>query len=198
MVKKEGNEDLIESQERNMISDVYYAVDDSIDHVVEEAKRRSRAFRRAWVPVIKSLLSSGSDLVGDWYFYYRTKNGENILDEFERPLWIFCVIASVFGGLAMISTIMNNFPCFAKNESLYKKKCLKRINYLLGLEMFLEDIPQMILTTMVALRKRGGVWTPVSIFNLTTSAFNFTFNILDMLMPLPEETIEAAKAAKKA
>jgi hypothetical protein len=64
--------------------------------------------------------------------------------------------------------------------------------------MFLEDIPQMVLTTMVALQKRGGVWTPVSIFNLTTSAFNFTFNILDMLMPLPEETIEAAKAAKKA
>jgi len=48
---------------------------------------------------------------------------------------------------------------------------------------------------LVVLRKGGGTWTPVSIFNVTTSAFNFTFNILDMLMPLAEVHIEGAKKA---
>ncbi len=58
---------------------------------------------------------------------------------------------------------------------------------LLGLEMFIEDIPQLVLTVMVLNAKAGGNWTPVSVFNATTSAFNFTFNLLDCLMPLDEE-----------
>jgi hypothetical protein len=84
-----------------------------------------------------------------------------------------------------------------KNEGVFKKKMLKRINWIMGLEMFVEDIPQVVLTTMVLHAKRGGVWSPVAVFNVTTSAFNFTFNVLDMLMPLEEEQyIEATKAKK--
>jgi hypothetical protein len=180
--------------DRNIdLGEVYHAVDDYIDKEVEETKLQSRAFRRAWVPVIKNVLASGADIIGDWVFYLSTKNGDNILDEFETPLYLFCLVSSVFGFLAISGQILNNFPCFTKNESKYKKTCMKRLNYLLGLEIFCEDIPQMILTALVVLQNNGGAWTPVSVFNVTTSAFNFTFNILDMMMPLEEAHVEGAK-----
>ena len=73
---------------------------------------------------------------------------------------------------------------------------MNRINFLLGFEMFIEDIPQFALTTMVLYDRRGGEWSPVAIFNVTTSAFNFTFNILDILMPLDEEHHEEAAKAE--
>lgn len=41
---------------------------------------------------------------------------------------------------------------------------------------------------------RNKEWTPAAVFNLTTSVYNFTFNALDLLLPLPEEKIEAMKA----
>jgi hypothetical protein len=71
--------------------------------------------------------------------------------------------------------------------------CFNWVKGLLGLEMFLEDIPQLILTILVLKAKNGGAWSPVAVFNATTSAFNFAFNILDMLMPLEEEHIENEK-----
>jgi hypothetical protein len=118
------------------------------------------------------------------------------LDEFENPIYFFCIISSVLSGLAVLSIIFNNCSCLkGKNEGIFKKNCLKRINWIMGLEMFLEDIPQVVLTTLVLHTKAGGVWSPVAVFNVTTSAFNFTFNVLDMCMPLEEEHhIEAANA----
>ncbi len=145
--------------------------------------------------VVKSTLSSLADVIGDWVFYFRTKNGDDGLDEFENPIYFFCIMSSVLSGLAVLSIILNNCSCLSGNsESVFKKNCLRRINWIMGFEIFLEDIPQVILTTMVLHEKRGGVWSPVAVFNVTTSAFNFTFNILDMLMPLDEVHIEAAKA----
>ena len=168
------------------ISDVYHKVDDYVDHEIEEAGKKSRAFRRRWVPVMKSTISSTADVFGDWIFFLRTKNGDAGLDEFEAPIYFFCLISSFLGGLSIISIILNNCSCFSKNENQYKKSCLRRINWIMGFEMFLEDIPQVVLTIMVLYAKAGGAWSPVAVFNVTTSAFNFTFNILDMLMPLDE------------
>lgn len=180
------------------ISDLYHAVDDFVDKEIEEAAKASREFRRNWVPAIKSTLSSLADVIGDWVFYYRTKNGDDGLDVFEQPIYTFCIISSVLSALAILSIIMNNCACFkGKNESVFKKNCLRRINWIMGFEIFLEDIPQVVLTTLVLYTKRGGVWTPVAVFNVTTSAFNFTFNVLDMLMPLPEKHIEGALEAEK-
>mmetsp|Transcript_9216 Transcript_9216/g.13941 ORF Transcript_9216/g.13941 Transcript_9216/m.13941 type:complete len:191 (-) Transcript_9216:132-704(-) len=182
-----------QASDRNIdLGEVYHTVDDFIDHEVEVVKKRSRAFRRAWVPVIKSILASTADIVGDWAFYIRTKNAYG-LDEYETPLYFFCLVASGFGFLAIMGQLLKSCSCMSKNESKFNKKCLPRIKWLLGCEMFIEDIPQLILTTLVALEKRGGVWTPVAVFNVTTSAFNFTFNILDMLTPLEEVDVEGAK-----
>jgi hypothetical protein len=63
---------------------------------------------------------------------------------------------------------------------------MKKISWLLAGEMFFEDIPQVILTYLVMTVRNGGEWSPVGVFNLTTSLFNFAFNILDMIMPLEE------------
>ena len=191
---------------RNVVDTVYHHMDDMVDDLVEcvedeieEAAKASREFRRTWVPVIKSTLSSLADVIGDWVFYFRTKNGDDGLDIYEQPIYIFCLISSILSGLAIVGIILKNCscPCSRRtgvHESVFRKNCLARINWIMGLEMFLEDIPQVALTTMVLYTKRGGVWSPVAVFNVTTSAFNFTFNILDMLMPLEEHHVEAVKA----
>ncbi len=46
---------------------------------------------------------------------------------------------------------------------------------------------------MILKAKNGGQWSPVAVFNATTSGFNFMFNILDMMMPLEDEKIEKRK-----
>lgn len=71
--------------------------------------------------------------------------------------------------------------------------CLSWMKTLLGLEIFLEDIPQLVLTVMVLNAKNGGKWSPVAVFNATTSGFNFIFSLLDMMMPLEEEHIQKQK-----
>jgi len=153
---------------------------------IEEKKKESRAFRRKWVPAFKTILASLADVVGDWVFYNRIKNGDDAMDYLERYLFFFAVVSSVLGAFSIFSIAMNNCVCLVKNTFAHKEDCLKKISFLLGLEMFCEDIPQVILTYLVMTERNGGEWSPVGVFNLTTSMFNFTFNILDMIMPLDE------------
>lgn len=58
---------------------------------------------------------------------------------------------------------------------------INRINQILSLEILVEDIPQLILTALIT--QELGVMTPAATFNITTSGFNFVFNILDMVDP---------------
>ena len=46
-------------------NDACHAVDDYVDREIEEAKKSSRAFRRRWVPIIKSTLASLADVIGE-------------------------------------------------------------------------------------------------------------------------------------
>ena len=110
------------------------------------------------------------------------------MDYLERCLFFFAVVSSaVLGILSIFSVAMNNCVSLVKNTFAQKEDFMKKITFVLGLEMFCEDIPQVILTYMVMRERNGGVWSPVGVFNLTTSMFNFTFNILDMMIPLDEE-----------
>ena len=60
--------------------------------------------------------------------------------------------------------------------------CISRwINLVLSMEIILEDIPQFVLTSLVSYEK--GLLTPSAVFNMTTSAFNFLFNVLDIIAP---------------
>ena len=40
---------------------------------------------------------------------------------------------------------------------------------------------------MITSEKNDGVLSPAAVFNITTSGFNFFFNILDVLFPLEDE-----------
>ena len=96
-----------------------------------------------------------------------------------------------------MSIVIEKFAFCIKNTSKYKATCLSWMKTLLGLEIFLEDIPQLVLTVMVLNAKNGGEWSPVAVFNATTSGFNFIFSILDMMMPLEEEHIQNQKKYEK-
>ncbi len=54
---------------------------DGIDDEMKAARKRWRKVRRAWIPAIKFMLASAADVVGDWAFFYRTKNADNALDQ---------------------------------------------------------------------------------------------------------------------
>ena len=58
---------------------------------------------------------------------------------------------------------------------------IQRINQVLAFEILLEDIPQFVLTSLISYEK--GLLTPSAVFNMTTSAFNFLFNVLDIVEP---------------
>jgi len=163
----------------------------------EEERRNFRGFRRAWIPAIKTLIATAADVFGDWIFYIRTrKDGDENAAVYEKWLFFFCLVSSILGSFTLITVMLKSCEACVTKENSVKAKFIHFMSYLLGMEIFLEDIPQMWLTTMV-LKVRANGWTPVGVFNLTTSAFNFTFSVLDMMMPLDEQTHIEKKRRKQ-
>eukprot|EP00532_Pseudo-nitzschia_australis_P009923 CAMPEP_0168243786 /NCGR_PEP_ID=MMETSP0140_2-20121125/24251_1 /TAXON_ID=44445 /ORGANISM="Pseudo-nitzschia australis, Strain 10249 10 AB" /LENGTH=140 /DNA_ID=CAMNT_0008179201 /DNA_START=307 /DNA_END=729 /DNA_ORIENTATION=- len=60
------------------------------------------------------------------------------------------------------------------------------VNTVLVLEILLEDIPQFVLSALVHYAQ-GQKMTPAVLLNITTSAYNFVFNILDIIDPGDDE-----------
>jgi len=149
-----------------------------------------RDTRKTWVPLIKLAVASGADIWGDYVFYDRTDLDEDPnLDKYELPLYVFWIVSCVFGGLTMF-TLLAKGCCPSKSGqndkgmssmmSCFTLSCLvNRINQVLSMEIICEDIPQFVLTSLIS--NERGLLTPAAVFNLTTSAFNFLFNILDMV-----------------
>lgn len=69
----------------------------------EERRQRVNAFRRSWIPSIKVILSTATDIFGDWIFYIRTRDTTG-LDIYETPLHFFCVISSILGAFTIVSS----------------------------------------------------------------------------------------------
>mmetsp|Transcript_13055 Transcript_13055/g.24524 ORF Transcript_13055/g.24524 Transcript_13055/m.24524 type:complete len:238 (-) Transcript_13055:165-878(-) len=169
----------------------------------QQDARKSRAFRRQLITAAKTILSSVVDIVGDWVFYTRSKVNLS-LDEFHLPLLIVCIISSVFGFLTILGVFtklvnaQRNAMASKSNTQddtrwCFGTKCgswFSAIKSLLVLEIFLEDVPQFIMTAIITAERAGGVLSPVATFNLTTSGMNLLFNILDMLMPEDEEMLD--------
>lgn len=154
---------------------------------IDEKKRQAREFRRRWIPSVKILLATAADVVGDWVFYIRTKDADEELDNYEGLLYFFCLVSSVLACFTVASIVMTNCTGCMATENGFKLSLLSALNWTLGMEIFFEDIPQMVLTTLVLVQRNGGVWSPVAVFNFTTSAFNFSFSVLDMMMPFEEK-----------
>lgn len=159
----------------------------------EEAKR-SRKLRRVWIPVIKNLLSTAADIVGDWVLYTRVITSDYALD-LAPWLLAFSIISSILGSFTVASLIMNHWSVCSNIHNIHKSRFQNIVNFFLLSEMFIEDIPQFILSYLVMNKRNGGVLGPYAIFNITTSSFNFVFNSLDLLMPLEEEHYDEVDAA---
>ena len=159
-------------------------------------------FRKRWVPLFKTAIASGADIAGDYYFWIKVKeeadNGAENLDVYKLPLFVFFIISCIFGGLTIITLLSKGCGCGPQNKtkgggtkncSIYGcltfACCVTRLNQILSLEILLEDIPQFILTALITYEK--GLMTPAAAFNVTTSGFNFVFNIFDMMTPDPDD-----------
>ena len=151
--------------------------------------KKSRKLRRKWIPIIKNLLSTAADITGDWVLYTRVINSDYALD-LAPWLLAFSVISSILGGFTLTSLLMNNWSVCVNMHNTHKRRFQYIVNLALLSEMFIEDIPQFILSYLVISKKNDGVLGPYAIFNITTSSFNFVFNALDMMIPLDEEYYE--------
>lgn len=122
--------------------------------------------------------------MGDWVFYLSVIKKDG-LDNYHIPLLVFAIVSSVFAILTTVSYFLKNCSSAAKGTPA-EKKITGLLTIFLSCEMIFEDLPQLIMTAMVLADIRGGFDGP-SVFNLTTSLFNFVFNFLDMISPLPEK-----------
>jgi hypothetical protein len=144
-------------------------------------------FRVNGIRSAKTLLATTADVVGDWMFYNSivrsNNNQETNLFKYELYLMGFCIVSSVMAGLLVISLYINYFHSTTTNNKRRRSlkfapfgRCVKTT---LGLEMFVEDIPQFVLTILIT-RELGAI-TTYAAFNFTTSGLNFLFNFLDMI-----------------
>jgi len=152
-----------------------------------------KEIRKTWVPLIKIALSSGADIVGDWVFYDRIlKDTDTAVEKYELPLLIFFIVSCIMGALTICTLLCKGFcprhQLPSSSNSTPDDRRFKTLafiarwtNLVLSMEIILEDIPQFVLTSLVSYDK--GLLTPSAVFNITTSAFNFLFNVLDMITP---------------
>jgi len=103
----------------------------------EIAKKQSRTFRRKWIPAIKTILSSAGDIAGDWTFYAISRRNLD-LKEYGIPLFIFCIVSSIFGVLTVSSVLWKN--CSPKDKrSKLESEWLNVLNMMLATEIILEE-----------------------------------------------------------
>jgi hypothetical protein len=138
-------------------------------------------------------MASCADLVGDWFYYFYVRrlitNNTNptteagsetteaaVLDEWVEPTVFGIVVASTFFSVLAIAVIGFDLHECMGCKQLCGISAQSWANF--G-ELFFEDIPQAALTAYIAYEIRGGL-TPLAVFNLTTSGFNFVLDVLDV------------------
>lgn len=158
-----------------------------------------KEFRKTWVPLLKTFSSSAADVYGDYMFYKSIGSMDaEIVEKYQLPTFIFFIVACVMFGLTTFTLLCKGFAPKRKVKSdddakiemsgfeRLMRHLYKRANQILFLEMILEDIPQFVLSTLVTYALNRQV-TPSMVLNVTTSAYNFVFNIFDILTPDEEE-----------
>jgi hypothetical protein len=101
-------------------------------------------------------------------------------------MFIFACVSSVMLVVLALSFLVSSRSDQTKKSATAKFAPFGTIlKMLLGLEILVEDIPQFVLGALV--RNDTGSISPYLVFTWTTSAFNFTLNLLDMIEIEDEE-----------
>jgi hypothetical protein len=101
-------------------------------------------------------------------------------------MFIFACVSSVMLVVLASSFLVSSMSTQTKRSATTKFAPFGTIlKMLLGLEILVEDIPQFVLGALV--RNDTGSISPYLVFTWTTSAFNFSLNLLDMIEIEDEE-----------
>ena len=138
----------------------------AIDKLELRRKKDLRVFRRVWIPVIKSVVLSLIDIVGDWTFYSAAAEDENAQDLSLR-LAFFSSVSTVLGCCFAISLFMHHLPFCASIHSMRKQEFQRVVDGLLLSEMIIEDIPQLVLTAAIWRRSNDGMLSSAAVFNIS-------------------------------
>ena len=131
-----------------------------------------------WTRRVRSVIASVANVTGDWFYYTYLVDQEvpNMDNDLLEPIFFGICLASTFFGA--LSILVMGLGC---NQLVgCKKICgISANNWVNLLEVALEDIPQLVITTMVSYHIRGPL-SSQAIFNLTTSSINFVLDVLDI------------------
>jgi hypothetical protein len=146
-----------------------------------------------WTKRLRATLSSTANVTGDWfyYFYLIDISVPNMDNDFLRAAFlIICLASSFFGALKILVV---GFSC---NKLIGCRTCCKVTarTWVSMLELLLEDIPQLVVTSLVSYHVRGPL-SPQAVFNLTTSSINFALDALDIVDELSGELIDEDASA---
>mmetsp|Transcript_3609 Transcript_3609/g.7973 ORF Transcript_3609/g.7973 Transcript_3609/m.7973 type:complete len:188 (-) Transcript_3609:319-882(-) len=171
----------------------------------------TRSLSKRWAPLVKTAVASVGDIYGDWVFYQSIalrETDSDIVDTYKLPILVFFVVACVMFTLTLFYLLhkgcspqprnieQNNIRAQQQQQQrdgVHKTSSSSWFSYLMGhvntvlvLEILLEDIPQFVLSALVHYAQ-GQKMTPAVLLNITTSAYNFVFNILDIIDPGDDE-----------
>eukprot|EP00591_Stephanopyxis_turris_P000423 CAMPEP_0195523534 /NCGR_PEP_ID=MMETSP0794_2-20130614/22806_1 /TAXON_ID=515487 /ORGANISM="Stephanopyxis turris, Strain CCMP 815" /LENGTH=154 /DNA_ID=CAMNT_0040653551 /DNA_START=272 /DNA_END=736 /DNA_ORIENTATION=+ len=133
------------------------------------------------------MVSSVADLSGSWKYFFlvvKASNDTAKLNGFVLPLLAINLISTFISAL-LLNRLVRNYLNLGKSDNIMMKAANEAADMLTKLEIYVQDFPQFILTTAIN-SLTGGEWTPTAIYNITTSGFNFVFNLLDLATPHEE------------
>ena len=133
----------------------------------------SKKYRKTIISVSKRIIAATSDTAADWFFAFSVYDDEDDnIDKYRVPLYAFAIFSAVTYIFGLYIGLMR--LCQRSDMVIVKRR-----RWMERVELFFEDIPQFVLTSLIAAER--GKLTGFSVFNLATSALNFLFGLLDIL-----------------
>lgn len=136
-----------------------------------------------WTRRVRSVLSSVADVTGDWFYYQFLLDRDdipNLNDDILDPIFFVIVLSSTFFSFMSILVMGLGCPQAFGMCTRQRKFCgFSAPTWVALLEVIMEDIPQLVITTLVSYHLRGPL-SAQAVFNLTTSSINFVLDVLDI------------------
>jgi len=143
-------------------------------------------YRKTWSPLIKTAMTTAASLSGDWFYYVSIRNSTDpVVKKYDIWLFIFFIVAATMSALTFVTLIIKGCCPGTKGKPSMFSCLAQKLNQVLVLEIFLADIPQFVLTSLISVAK--GTLTSQAVFNIVTSAYNFLYDVLDICDPRDEE-----------